>query len=90
MWGIPIGSSSLQKVTKLRRNFFFSPAFIVSEHEYVQEGLEVWVVQKKNSVAEQVSSEERRRVEEERQKLILQRVKLPNGATFTRLKPLGA
>jgi len=36
----------------------------------------------------QVASEQRLNFEEERRKLIVQRVKLPNGATFTRFKPV--
>lgn len=31
-----------------------------------------------------------RKLEEERQKLVVQKVRLPNGATFTRLKPVAA
>ncbi len=46
-------------------------------------------MQKTNVVSEQVLNEERQRVEEERQKLIVVKLKLPNGATFTRLKPVG-
>lgn len=44
-----------------------------------------------NSVPEEdVLSEERQRLEAERQKMIVQIVKLPNGARFTRLKPVTA
>jgi hypothetical protein len=43
-----------------------------------------------NSVPEDVVSEERRKLEAERQKLVAQIVKLPNGASFTRLKPVTA
>jgi hypothetical protein len=32
--------------------------------------------------------ETQKKLEEERQKLIVQTVKLPNGATYTRLKPV--
>jgi hypothetical protein len=39
---------------------------------------------------EDVVSEERQRLEAERQKLVAQIVKLPNGARFTRLKPVTA
>lgn len=41
------------------------------------------------SVSEQVLREAREKFEKERQKLVAQSVKLPNGATFTRLKPVG-
>ena len=41
---------------------------------------------------EQIAAEEQQKLEErmkeERQKLVVQIVKLPNGATFTRLKPV--
>jgi hypothetical protein len=37
-----------------------------------------------------VVSEEQQKLEEERQKLVAQIVKLPNGARFTRLKPMTA
>ncbi len=47
-------------------------------------------MQKKKSVPEQVESEQRQKMEEERQRLVLHVVRLPNGATFTRLKPAGA
>ena len=44
--------------------------------------------------AEDVASEERRKLEAEleaeRQKMVAQVVKLPNGARFTRLKPVTA
>jgi hypothetical protein len=43
-----------------------------------------------NSVPEDVVSEERQKLEAERQKLVAQIVKLPNGARFTRLKPVTA
>jgi hypothetical protein len=44
-----------------------------------------------SSVAEKdVVSEEQQKLEEERQKLVAQIVKLPNGARFTRLKPMTA
>ncbi len=43
--------------------------------------------QKKNPVPEHVMAEERQKLEEQRRKLIVQTVKLPNGATFTRLRP---
>jgi len=46
------------------------------------------VRQRKSFVPEDVVSEERQKLEEERQKLVVQIVKLPNGATFTRLKPV--
>jgi len=46
-------------------------------------------MQKKKPVPEEVLTEARQKVEEDRQKLIVQIVKLPNGATFTRLKPVG-
>jgi hypothetical protein len=38
---------------------------------------------------EAVAAEQQRKVEEERRKLVEQTIKLPNGATFTRLKPIG-
>jgi hypothetical protein len=44
---------------------------------------------KKKPIPEDVVAELRQRAEEDRQKLIVQIVKLPNGATFTRLKPVG-
>ena len=48
-------------------------------------------MQKTNDpVPEGVVSEERERLEAERQKLVVQVVKLPNGARFTRLKPVTA
>ena len=40
------------------------------------------------NILKQVASEQRLNFEEERRKLIVQRVKLPNGATFTRFKPV--
>jgi hypothetical protein len=44
-----------------------------------------------NSVLEKdVVLEERHKLEAERQKLVAQIVKLPNGARFTRLKPVTA
>jgi hypothetical protein len=43
-----------------------------------------------NSVPEDIVSEERQKLEAERQKLVAQIVKLPNGAKFTRLKPVTA
>jgi len=44
-------------------------------------------MQKKNNpVPEDVLARERQRLEEERQKLVLQLVKLPNGARFTRFE----
>jgi hypothetical protein len=42
-----------------------------------------------NTVSEQALIEARQKFDEERQKLVVQIVKLPNGATFTRLKPVG-
>jgi hypothetical protein len=39
---------------------------------------------------EEIQLEGQRKLEEDRQKLIVQRVKLSNGATFTRLKPVTA
>ncbi len=54
-------------------------------------------MQKKKSILEHVGSEEQRHnsdepqeINDERQKLVVQTVKLPNGATFTKLKPVGA
>jgi hypothetical protein len=48
-------------------------------------------MQKMNSVPEKdVVLEERQKLEAERQKLVVQIVKLPNGASFTRLKPVTA
>ena len=44
------------------------------------------MIQTKKPAAE--SDEAQRRFEEERQKLVIQRVKLPNGATFTVFKPV--
>lgn len=46
-------------------------------------------MEKKKPVPEEFVTELRQRAEEDRQKLIVQVVKLPNGATFTRLKPVG-
>ena len=43
-----------------------------------------------NSVPEDVVSEARQKLEAERQKLVVQVVKLPNGVKFTRLKPVTA
>lgn len=45
-------------------------------------------MQKNNSVTEDVLAEEKKKLEDERQKLVEHIVKLPNGATFTRLKPV--
>jgi len=45
---------------------------------------------KKNPVPEHLVLEQRQRMEEERRKLIVQIVKLPNGATFTKLRPATA
>jgi len=45
-------------------------------------------MQKKKHVPEPDAKDDQRRFEEERQKLVVQRVKLPNGVTFTRLKPV--
>jgi hypothetical protein len=47
-------------------------------------------MQSKNSVPEDVLSELQQRLKEERQKLVVQTVKLPSGATFTRFKPVTA
>lgn len=47
-------------------------------------------MQKKSTISEQFLEEERQRLEHERQELVVQTVKLPNGATFTRLRPVGA
>jgi hypothetical protein len=47
-------------------------------------------MQKRNSVPEQIQLEQRKKLEEERQKLVVQSVKLPNGVRFTLLKPVGA
>jgi hypothetical protein len=44
-------------------------------------------MQKKNPTPENVVLEAQQKLEEERQKLVVHKVKLPNGATFTRLKP---
>ncbi len=44
------------------------------------------MMQTKKPVAD--TDEAQRRFEEERQKLVAQRVKLPNGATFTVFKPV--
>jgi hypothetical protein len=45
-------------------------------------------MQRKSSVPDQLLLEVQQKFEEERQKLVAQIVKLPNGATFTRLKPV--
>jgi hypothetical protein len=44
---------------------------------------------KKKPVPEDIVTELRQKAEEDRRKLIVQSVKLPNGAIFTRLKPVG-
>ena len=44
-------------------------------------------MQTKKSVSETATADVQQRMAEERQKLVVQTVKLPNGATFTRLKP---
>jgi hypothetical protein len=46
-------------------------------------------MQLKKSDPEAVAAEAQRKLEDERRKLVEQTVKLPNGATFTRLKPIG-
>ncbi len=46
-------------------------------------------MQKKETLTAQVALEQQQKAEEERQKLVLYRAKLPNGAVFTRLKPVG-
>jgi ribosomal protein L22 len=46
-------------------------------------------MQSKKPVPESIVAEGQRKAEEEREKLVVQTVKLPNGATFTRLKPVG-
>jgi len=43
----------------------------------------------KKATPEQVLNEQRQKMEEDRRKLVMIRVKLPNGATFTRLKAVG-
>lgn len=45
-------------------------------------------MQPKKSVPEEAQLEGQRKLKEERQKLVVQTVKLNNGATFTRLKPV--
>lgn len=45
-------------------------------------------MQNRNTVREDVASEQWQKFEEEQRKLVVQRVKLPNGATFTRLEPV--
>jgi len=47
-------------------------------------------MQSKKPTPEEAQLEGQRKLEEERQKLVVQIVKLPNGATFTRLKPVMA
>ena len=44
-------------------------------------------MQKKNPAQDNLITEAQQRLEEERQKLVVHKVRLPNGATFTRLKP---
>ena len=46
------------------------------------------VMQAKKPVPEHVILEARQKLEEERRKLVVQVVKLPNGGTFTKLKPV--
>jgi hypothetical protein len=48
------------------------------------------VMQSKKSVQEESQVEGQRKLQEERQKLIVNKVKLPNGATFTILRPVVA
>jgi len=45
-------------------------------------------MQSKKSVTEEAQLEGQRKLEEERQRLVVHRVKLNNGATFTKLKPV--
>jgi cobyric acid synthase len=45
-------------------------------------------MQTKKSNEDSAASEAQRKFEEERKTLVVQVVKLPNGATFTRLKPV--
>jgi hypothetical protein len=48
-------------------------------------------MQSKKSVPEQDATiEAQRQLEEERKKLVVQKIKLSNGATFTRLRPVVA
>lgn len=47
-------------------------------------------MQSKKPISESDATEGQRKLQEERQKLIVQTIKLPNGATFTRLKPVTA
>lgn len=44
----------------------------------------------KKAVPQDTMADLQRKLEEERQKLVVQKVRLPNGATFTRLKPVSA
>jgi hypothetical protein len=44
----------------------------------------------KKSSPEEMQFESQRKLEEERQNMVVQVVKLPNGVTFTRLKPVTA
>jgi hypothetical protein len=44
----------------------------------------------KRNAQQELTEEQQKFQEQERQKLIVQRVKLPNGATFTRLKSVTA
>ena len=46
--------------------------------------------QSNQSNPDQAQLEQQRKLQEERQKLVVHVVKLPNGATFTRLKPVVA
>jgi hypothetical protein len=41
-------------------------------------------------ISEQALEQARQKAAEERQKLVVQTVKLPNGATFTKLRPVAA
>lgn len=45
-------------------------------------------MQSKKPTPEEAQLEWQQKLEEERQKLVVQKVKLSNGATFTRLKPV--
>lgn len=46
-------------------------------------------MQSKKSISQQPAADGQKTAEEERQKLVVQVIKLPNGATFTRLRPVG-
>jgi hypothetical protein len=75
-----IQHNSLQKVTQNSPNLVFSSASSCSE---------VMIQMETRQPVPQEQIEERKKMqEEELRKLTVQRVKLPNGAIFTRLKPV--